>query len=145
MNSQHLFWTWHDTDPNLTDRLYGVPWTNYFFILTCFAGFYAVFYGVHKLLAPDLQTNQSARYWLRWHLISPQLKTQTLCYPTKPSLCNKKNNKNTFKLETTKTNGPVLNYRQNLYDRFIYYIGVRSKVLLYDQHELTTFKTVSFQ
>eukprot|EP00731_Ephydatia_muelleri_P004969 Em0002g1145a len=29
-----LWWTWHDTDPNLYDRTYYVPWTSYMFHLT---------------------------------------------------------------------------------------------------------------
>ena len=29
-----LNWTWHDTDPNIFDRMYFVPWTSYFFHFT---------------------------------------------------------------------------------------------------------------
>lgn len=29
-----LHWTWHDTDPNIFDRSYFVPWTSYFFHFT---------------------------------------------------------------------------------------------------------------
>ena len=28
---QLLWWTWHDTDFNISDRHYWVPWTSYFF------------------------------------------------------------------------------------------------------------------
>lgn len=31
-----LHWTWHDTDPNLYDRHYWVPWNSYYFH-ACFA------------------------------------------------------------------------------------------------------------
>jgi len=26
-----LWWSWHDTDPNIYDRMYHVPWTSYYF------------------------------------------------------------------------------------------------------------------
>ncbi|KAG1686835.1 hypothetical protein GQR58_008558 [Nymphon striatum] len=28
---KQLWWTWHDTDPNIFDRMYWVPWTSYYF------------------------------------------------------------------------------------------------------------------
>jgi hypothetical protein len=31
MGVKLLWWTWHDTDANIYDRAYGVPWTSYFF------------------------------------------------------------------------------------------------------------------
>ena len=47
---KNLFWTWHDTDPNIYDRHYWVPWTSYYFHITFSAGFTAIFHGSHKLL-----------------------------------------------------------------------------------------------
>ena len=34
-----VHWTWHDTDPNLADRHYWVPWNSYYFHATFAAGF----------------------------------------------------------------------------------------------------------
>jgi len=31
MGIKLLWWTWHDTDTNIYDRTYNVPWTSYFF------------------------------------------------------------------------------------------------------------------
>jgi len=31
MGIKLLWWTWHDTDPNIYDRMYWVPWTSYYF------------------------------------------------------------------------------------------------------------------
>ncbi len=28
-----IWWTWHDTDPNIFDRTYSVPWTRYVCVL----------------------------------------------------------------------------------------------------------------
>jgi len=36
MSVNYLHWTWHDTDPNIYDRHYWVPWNSYYFH-TCFA------------------------------------------------------------------------------------------------------------
>ena len=47
---KNLFWTWHDTDPNIYDRHYWVPWCSYYFHATFSAGFTAVFHASHKLL-----------------------------------------------------------------------------------------------
>ena len=35
-----LHWTWHDTDPNIFDRHYWVPWNSYYFHLAFGASFY---------------------------------------------------------------------------------------------------------
>ncbi|XP_072443067.1 uncharacterized protein [Chiloscyllium punctatum] len=40
MGIKLLWWTWHDTDPNIYDRHYWVPWTSYIFHMSfacCFA------------------------------------------------------------------------------------------------------------
>ncbi|KAL7635663.1 UNVERIFIED_CONTAM: hypothetical protein RMT77_013480 [Armadillidium vulgare] len=34
MAIKFIHWTWHDTDPNIFDRHYWVPWTSYYFHLT---------------------------------------------------------------------------------------------------------------
>ncbi|KAK3923737.1 Phosphoribosylamine--glycine ligase [Frankliniella fusca] len=34
-----VHWTWHDTDPNIEDRHYWVPWNSYYFHATFAAGF----------------------------------------------------------------------------------------------------------
>ncbi|KAK2160483.1 hypothetical protein LSH36_132g01073 [Paralvinella palmiformis] len=36
MGIKLLWWTWHDTDPNLFDRMYWVPWNSYYFHATFF-------------------------------------------------------------------------------------------------------------
>ncbi|XP_057664387.1 uncharacterized protein LOC130898849 [Diorhabda carinulata] len=36
---RYMHWTWHDTDPNIFDRHYWVPWNSYFFHATFAAGF----------------------------------------------------------------------------------------------------------
>lgn len=34
-----IYWTWHDTDPNIKDRTYWVPWTSYYFHMVFSASF----------------------------------------------------------------------------------------------------------
>lgn len=36
MGIKLVWWTWHDTDPNIYDRMYWVPWNSYYFH-ACFA------------------------------------------------------------------------------------------------------------
>lgn len=56
MGIKSLWWTWHDTDPNIYDRHYWVPWTSYYFHATFACGFTLVFHGIRKLL--DNQTEK---------------------------------------------------------------------------------------
>ncbi|XP_025419960.1 uncharacterized protein LOC112690216 isoform X2 [Sipha flava] len=39
MGIKFVHWTWHDTDPNLGDRMYWVPWTSYYFHMVFSASF----------------------------------------------------------------------------------------------------------
>lgn len=39
MGIKFIHWTWHDTDPNVGDRTYWVPWTSYYFHMVFSASF----------------------------------------------------------------------------------------------------------
>lgn len=39
MGIKFVYWTWHDTDPNIADRTYWVPWTSYYFHMVFSASF----------------------------------------------------------------------------------------------------------
>ncbi|XP_067003157.2 uncharacterized protein [Anabrus simplex] len=43
-----LHWTWHDTDPNIGDRHYWVPWNSYYFHACFAASFTFWFHGWHR-------------------------------------------------------------------------------------------------
>jgi len=45
-----LFWTWHDTDPNVYDRMYWVPWTSYYFHAAFASAFAVLFFGTRRVL-----------------------------------------------------------------------------------------------
>ena len=47
---KQLFWTWHDTDPNINERHYHVPWTSYYFHASFAAGFTILFNGTRDLI-----------------------------------------------------------------------------------------------
>ena len=40
---KNLWWTWHDTDANIRDRHYYVPWTSYYFHMTFAAAFNLIY------------------------------------------------------------------------------------------------------
>lgn len=50
MGIKLLWWTWHDTDPNVFDRMFWVPWTSYYFHATFASSFNFLFYGSRRLL-----------------------------------------------------------------------------------------------
>lgn len=50
MGIKLLWWTWHDTDPNIFDRHYWVPWTSYFFHLSFHSSFALLLNGSRLLL-----------------------------------------------------------------------------------------------
>lgn len=43
MGIKLLWWTWHDTDANIRDRHYWVPWTSYYFHMTFAASFSLIY------------------------------------------------------------------------------------------------------
>ncbi|XP_067928843.1 uncharacterized protein [Watersipora subatra] len=52
MGIKMLWWTWHDTDVNIYDRHYHVPWTSYYFHSAFVAALIIVFFGSRKILMP---------------------------------------------------------------------------------------------
>ncbi|XP_074649253.1 uncharacterized protein LOC141904554 [Tubulanus polymorphus] len=50
MGIKLLWWTWHDTDPNIADRHYWVPWTSYYFHASFACAFTILFHGTRSLL-----------------------------------------------------------------------------------------------
>ncbi|XP_006811972.1 uncharacterized protein LOC100378455 [Saccoglossus kowalevskii] len=50
MGIKSLWWTWHDTDPNIYDRHYWVPWTSYFFHMSFASSLNILINGSRKLL-----------------------------------------------------------------------------------------------
>ncbi|CAD5118938.1 DgyrCDS7613 [Dimorphilus gyrociliatus] len=61
-----LWWTWHDTDPNVYDRMYYVPWTSYIFHASFAFSFNTVFNGLPKLL--NMTTKEGERSTFRKEL-----------------------------------------------------------------------------
>ncbi|XP_035685683.1 uncharacterized protein LOC118422271 [Branchiostoma floridae] len=45
-----LWWTWHDTDPNIYERHFWVPFASTLFRLTFSSAFTLLYFGTHKLL-----------------------------------------------------------------------------------------------
>ena len=62
MGIKMLWWTWHDTDVNIYDRHYYVPWTSYYFHSAFVAGMMFVFFGLRKLLISDKDKLESGKY-----------------------------------------------------------------------------------
>lgn len=55
-----VHWTWHDTDPNIYDRHYWVPWNSYYFHATFASSFYFFFDASRRWLAPRVAQWSSA-------------------------------------------------------------------------------------
>lgn len=49
MGIKLLWWSWHDTDPNIYDRHYWVPWTSYYFHASFASAFMFLFHGTRSL------------------------------------------------------------------------------------------------
>lgn len=47
---KQLYWTWHDTDPNIFERHYSVPWTSYYFHASFAGAFTLLFHGTRALI-----------------------------------------------------------------------------------------------
>ncbi|XP_028162393.1 uncharacterized protein LOC114354290 [Ostrinia furnacalis] len=61
-----VHWTWHDTDPNIFDRHYWVPWTSYYFHATFTTSFYFLFDASRRWLAPKVEKWKSAGAKTEW-------------------------------------------------------------------------------
>ncbi|KAK0404069.1 hypothetical protein QR680_017269 [Steinernema hermaphroditum] len=48
-----LWWQWHDTDPNIFDRSYHVPWNSYYFHASFACAFIWLLHGSRRLLVGD--------------------------------------------------------------------------------------------
>lgn len=60
-------WTWHDTDPNIFERTYFVPWTSYFFHFTFACSMSFIMHNARMLFQ---KKNQQADKWQRGSLIA---------------------------------------------------------------------------
>lgn len=59
-----VHWTWHDTDPNIFDRHYWVPWNSYYFHATFAASLFFFFGATRRWFAPKVAQWESAGYKL---------------------------------------------------------------------------------
>ncbi|CAH1793351.1 unnamed protein product [Owenia fusiformis] len=62
MGIKLLWWTWHDTDPNIYDRHYWVPWTSYYFHATFASSFCFIFHGTRRLFSNTNNKWESASF-----------------------------------------------------------------------------------
>ncbi|CAG9558255.1 unnamed protein product [Danaus chrysippus] len=63
---KYVHWTWHDTDPNIFDRHYWVPWNSYYFHATFAASFYFFFHFIRDWCAPKVARWSSASKAVEW-------------------------------------------------------------------------------
>ncbi|XP_004929918.1 uncharacterized protein LOC101746861 [Bombyx mori] len=61
-----VHWTWHDTDPNIFDRHYWVPWNSYYFHATFTASFFYFFTAIRNWYAPKVGQWASAGKKVEW-------------------------------------------------------------------------------
>ncbi|KAF9804767.1 hypothetical protein SFRURICE_007670 [Spodoptera frugiperda] len=61
-----VHWTWHDTDPNIYDRHYWVPWNSYYFHATFAASFFYFFHVSRSWFAPKVTQWDAADKKAEW-------------------------------------------------------------------------------
>ncbi|KAL6042534.1 EXPERA domain-containing protein [Balamuthia mandrillaris] len=71
-----LWWTWHDTDPNVFDRHYYVPWTSYIFHMTFACSFTFLFNANSKAIKNG---KKDASFFSRY--LRPVLVTGVFTFP----------------------------------------------------------------
>lgn len=64
MGIKMVWWSWHDTDPNIFDRHYWVPWTSYFFHMGFHSSFAFLINGSRYLLTKDTSKIKSHGFLL---------------------------------------------------------------------------------
>lgn len=56
-----LHWTWHDTDPNIADRFYWVPWNSFYFH-SCFAASFTFWFHFSRRLICGTEKWEADKY-----------------------------------------------------------------------------------
>ncbi|KIH59897.1 hypothetical protein ANCDUO_09861 [Ancylostoma duodenale] len=72
LGTKMLWWTWHDTDPIIKERMFWVPWSSLYFYAACvhseittilFFAFYALLVFVADRNNMDTESRNGVRYW----------------------------------------------------------------------------------
>ncbi|XP_077999524.1 uncharacterized protein LOC144452325 [Glandiceps talaboti] len=63
MGIKLLWWSWHDTDPNIYDRHYWVPWTSYFFHMSFASSLNILIHGSRKLITGSDSKTESTGFF----------------------------------------------------------------------------------
>ncbi|XP_070545272.1 uncharacterized protein [Ptychodera flava] len=63
MGIKSLWWSWHDTDPNIYDRHYWVPWTSYFFHMSFASSLNMLIHGSRKLITGSEHRTESTGFF----------------------------------------------------------------------------------
>lgn len=63
MGIKMVWWTWHDTDPNLFDRHYWVPWTSYFFHMAFHSSLAFLLNGTRYLFTGSTSKDKSTGFF----------------------------------------------------------------------------------
>lgn len=63
MGIKMVWWTWHDTDPNLFDRTYWVPWTSYFFHMSFHSSLAFLINGTRYAITGNADKEKSAGFF----------------------------------------------------------------------------------
>ncbi|KAG6457988.1 hypothetical protein O3G_MSEX010600 [Manduca sexta] len=64
-----VHWTWHDTDPNIFDRHYWVPWNSYYFHATFASSLYFFFIVSRSWFAPKVAQWDAASKKAEWQSV----------------------------------------------------------------------------
>ncbi|XP_050425242.1 uncharacterized protein LOC126836139 [Adelges cooleyi] len=70
MGIKFIHWTWHDTDPNIRDRTFWVPWTSYYFHLTFSASFVFWFFNKEADLDEPTTITKETKTFLKSTFLS---------------------------------------------------------------------------
>ena len=60
----YIHWTWHDTDPNIFERFYWVPWNAFYFQATFSAGFTFWFHCWRRIIMGSSADKWEAGWWV---------------------------------------------------------------------------------
>lgn len=58
-----VWWTWHDTDPNIYDRTYWVPWTSYFFHMSFHSSLAFLINGTRRVLTGNADKDKATGFF----------------------------------------------------------------------------------
>lgn len=93
---KYVHWTWHDTDPNIYDRHYWVPWNSYYFHATFAASLTFWFHCWRRIIIGKSEDKWEAGEYVIFHNSSRSIRQSDSIFSNNMPFKNNSNINDSF-------------------------------------------------